>query len=480
MSRFLSVSLITVLLWLAPSRVCAFALFGPFATWQSFELGYQFGGDQGGPMNINEGYRYTVPILTYGFDSTFLNFFGTNGVKAVEEAIAMFNALPPADAMTPDLSEFPLKAERINNTASALNLFDVKSITAGAIMEQLGLCSPERYVFTLRSRVLSPAPPLTSFAVIQRNWDPITWNQSKYVNGELFTYTILQTSFSPDAWEAVDIPVDPLASGLTTLAGYYNLGSGTIGRGAALAESFGGYFTSLTRDDAGGLRRLYASKNLAVDPLGPDVITGGGGGSVSVGGSTEAPWFPATAFTVVTNGATGGTSNNVPRMVTALRPGIGKVTFKRVDYDSLLTTTRVPYQITWTDRYMTNGVMRGQQVSRLVTAPDLLFSAADLGVNPTLPFLTARTAPFENNSALNSSGAGEHDGPGVMRPPLELTFSNAGRVYLNIAPLGAGVGESGALLIYSFGSFDGSTNAPILYPDGLSIQALEALVLNGQ
>ena len=481
MSRFLSVSLITFLLWLAPTRVSAFALIGPYATWESFELGYQLPGDIGGPMNINEGYRYSVPIMTYGFDATFLKFYGTNGVNAVEAAITMLNDLPAADAMSPDLSEFPLKVLRINNTASALGLVDLKTMTAAIMLEQLGLCTPERYVWTLRSRFLTPAPPLTIFGTIQRNWDPITRSQSSYVNGELFTYTIFQTYANPDAWEAVDIPVDPLAYGLTTLIGYENLQGGDIGQGAALWEVAGGFFTSLTRDDAGGLRHLYETKNFAVEPLGADVFTGGGGGSVSVGGSTEAPWFPVTAFTIVTNGTAGGTtSNNVPRMVTALRPGVGKITFKRVDYDSLLTTTRVPYQITWTDRYMTNGLMRGQQVSRLVTRPDILFSAADLGVNPVFPVFFSRTIPFENNSALNSAGAGEHAGPGVMRAPLEIVFSNAGRFYRNVAPLGDGVGESTAILGRTYGSFDGSTNTPIAFPDGLSVQALETLVLDGR
>ena len=47
------------------------------------------GDDIGGPMNLGEEYRWNVPIITYGFDEAFLNFFGTNGVLEVEKAIAI-------------------------------------------------------------------------------------------------------------------------------------------------------------------------------------------------------------------------------------------------------------------------------------------------------------------------------------------------------------------------------------------------------
>ncbi len=483
MSRFFSASLLAVLLWLTPAKVSAFALLGPYATWQTFEIGYQLPGDIGGPVNINEGYRWTIPTMTYGFDATFLKYFGTNGVAAVESAIKMMNDIPAADAMTDDLSEFPLKTMRINNTASALGLIDLKTITASVFLEELGLAAPERYVWTLHSR-FAPNPPAASYSIIQRNWDPITRNPSSYVNGELFTWIILQTYANPDAWEAVEVPVDPLANGLTSLAGYYGISGGTIlGNGANLYFTPGAYYPSLTRDDAGGLRHLYGTKNYAVEPLGVDVIAGsaGGGGAIG-GGSGDPPWLPVTTITIVTN-TTGGTvvSNAVPRVVTALRPGIGKVNYQRVDFDSLLNTTRQPYQVTWTDRYLTNGVMRAQQVSRLITRPDIVFRAADLGTQPLVPFFFLRTIQFENDSALNTvAGGGEVVGPGVMRGPLELTFSNAGRYYVNFAAGGAGVGEDTAFLGISYGSFDGSTNQPITYPDGASVKALEALVLGGQ
>ena len=45
--------------------------------------------DVGGPMWISNGFRWNVPVVTYGFDQSFLNFFGSNGVAAVEGAIQL-------------------------------------------------------------------------------------------------------------------------------------------------------------------------------------------------------------------------------------------------------------------------------------------------------------------------------------------------------------------------------------------------------
>ena len=68
-------------------------------------LGYQQPGDIGGPMDINEEYRWNVPVVTYAFDQSFLDYFGSNGVAAVEQAIGVINELPPASSI--DLDQLP-------------------------------------------------------------------------------------------------------------------------------------------------------------------------------------------------------------------------------------------------------------------------------------------------------------------------------------------------------------------------------------
>src|SRR6185312_17173619 len=76
--------------------VSAFALLGPFAPWMSAPLAYQLPGAIGGPMKIGEGYRWNVPVITYGYDKSFTNYFGSNGVVEAESAIQILNSLPPS------------------------------------------------------------------------------------------------------------------------------------------------------------------------------------------------------------------------------------------------------------------------------------------------------------------------------------------------------------------------------------------------
>src|SRR5213592_4037677 len=48
-----------------------FALLGPYADWMQLTNGYRFPNDIGGPMDINEEYRWNAPVLTYAFDQSF-------------------------------------------------------------------------------------------------------------------------------------------------------------------------------------------------------------------------------------------------------------------------------------------------------------------------------------------------------------------------------------------------------------------------
>src|SRR5262245_42069897 len=186
-----------------PMEVGAFSLRGPLKNgangapipWQGDGfggrpngLGYELLGDNGGPMNPLEAYRWNVPVVTYGFDPTFVRYFGTNGMNAVDEAFAVLNALPPASQMSASLSEFPLDSTSLNHQASTLGLLDVKSETLTLMLEQIGLSNPERFVWALRDRMA--AKGFTKYSVIQLNYDPVTIQESRYVNGVLYNYRI--------------------------------------------------------------------------------------------------------------------------------------------------------------------------------------------------------------------------------------------------------------------------------------------------
>ena len=74
----------------------AFSLLGPpNEAWQVPDLGYMVPdcGDIGAPKNIGEDYRRNTPVLYYAFDENFLDYFGSNGVWAVDQAFAILNNL---------------------------------------------------------------------------------------------------------------------------------------------------------------------------------------------------------------------------------------------------------------------------------------------------------------------------------------------------------------------------------------------------
>ena len=79
----------------------AFSLLGPFPAWQlaaysGLQLDYNQPDDIGGPMRVNEGYRWNIPVIYYAFDQSFINYFGPNGIAAESSAERAARAGPSA------------------------------------------------------------------------------------------------------------------------------------------------------------------------------------------------------------------------------------------------------------------------------------------------------------------------------------------------------------------------------------------------
>ena len=228
-------------------------------------------GDLGAPKNLGEEYRRNTPVLYYAFDANFLDYFGSNGVDAVEQALAVFNTLPKTSQMSQDLHEFPLATTRENVTASALSLWDLKSYTMCLLCEQMGLAEPERFIWGLHTRFIGPGgcPGDVSYSIIQRNFSPLTsalnqYQSTAYVNGVLYTYYILEAC--PPA-QALPLKVDPADQGFTAIAGGLDFNGSN--------EGFlpGSYFLGLTRDDVAGLRYLMNTNNMNVESAGSGTFT---------------------------------------------------------------------------------------------------------------------------------------------------------------------------------------------------------------
>jgi hypothetical protein len=662
MLRILRLSLLLALVSLAAPKAFAFALIGPFATNQTERIGYNVHGrDIGGVMLRDEGYRWNVPIMTYAFDASFIQYFGENGVRAVTNAMNLFNKYTTnLDTLTDaQLKKISLDTTRYNYQAQALGIDDLKTFVMGYLMEELGMASPDRYVWCLRNRQTFTNPDFTNYIVIQRNFDPITLNPSSYVNGTLYTYTIYdRLLINPDVADALEVPVDPLRRQTAVASGIDNVL--TVG-----SQQPGRFFNGLTRDDVGGLRFLIGPSTLRQETLPstatmtaelavtnlqalqlittsnmvdlvsntwhttntpaqvlaiypnlnltstntyltnmpvtnvvyyytnfpwtpvdqPPVLTSNvwltyiptiafdyGFDNVvtnhyspfslvalqsTIVGS--APWTPVgtistnvtkryyttnvgsgdfyiipptnQGFVLVTNMLTmvitntntlsystnyvtnsyntnvvstntTGNSYLVSTQVdlitfftnstfamypiewrndtntAGLRPGVGHIEFKRVNFDSVIGQVFTPITNFFTDTVITNGIKIKRTVRLRATAPDILFVAEDLGLDSDGYPISSIRSPidnWQNNSALNRAGGGS--GPGNIIGPVTLRFSNIGPYLINETP--SFLTEASSFRGFAWGTFDGSTNAPVVYPeDGrLTLDYLERIIL---
>jgi len=163
--------------------------------------------------------------------------------------------------------------------------------------------------------------------------------------------------------------------------------------------------------------------------------------------------------------------------VQGIRPGINKFVFQRVNYDSLLGQTLIPVTNLFTDSVITNGQLVIQPIQRSTVQPDILFLVQDVGVNAIsgIPNLSTRTdtTGWQNNDPIN--GFSNLGGPGVIVPQVRITFTDVLPFLVNFQP--NFLDDSGSSFIW--GSFDGTTNAPIIYPNylGITVQDLQNAVL---
>jgi hypothetical protein len=397
--------LILILLWvLFTLPVQGFTLLGPYADWMDVTNGFRQPGDIGGPMDITEGYRWNVPVVTYGFDQSFLDYFGPIGVAAVEAGISILNGLPPASASV--LTNYPNCSQQINYSAAAQGLWDLESSALSALLEQMGLAQPTRYVFSVRQwdQSLEPyayldaglpgATGIIGKFVIERNFDPISLTNTIYVNGTEYTayiyYGALGTNGIPAFADTVEVQVDPLVQACGAVADnlfashYYSYSENAAGM----------FYTRLTYDDVGGLRFLLNTNNLRVEALLPTV-------------------HAATTNAGVVN--------------TALRPGMDKITFVPHPFDRLSGSFQTLTN-QFTDTYLTNGEIMHQALERVVLQPDILFSADDTGKQRqhTVSVLRTGTANWINNWELN--GDTNRLGPGVIVPPVNIVFHQLGQL----------------------------------------------------
>jgi hypothetical protein len=471
----------------AACSASGFSLWGPLESWQTQDLDYGIrylpsspmpevtllgiegigilgpgigivgNVELGGTKNIGEGSRLNVPIITYAYDTTFLTYFGAQGVAAVDSAFAVLNGLPKASSAK--LTQFITQGnQQINYSAQAMRMLDLKSTVLWLMMEHMGLIG-ETHTFDLRERVATPAATGSCdflYVVLQRNFDPISYDPSDYVNGTLLTYQIGDLCPAIQVGDAMEVTKQvgtPQFSAVATRE----------------ALEVGGYYLRISRDDMGGLRYLYSHDRYVNE--GFDVNT-------SISALAGGTWSSISLTAANGTGAGGAFS--------ALLGGVEKILFVKTPYDSVLGTAFDPITYRYTIPWVTNGVQQSLRVTRTVTAPDIIFTAGDITFAGPYPYqeTLARSSGFITYGAAVSPGAvsgAAQVTPSVITPEEVITFNNSGLVYYNEEnPQGTAFLSQASPMQLGFiwGSFNGSTNAPIPFPNGTSLDEIEAEVLS--
>lgn len=166
--------------------------------------------------------------------------------------------------------------------------------------------------------------------------------------------------------------------------------------------------------------------------------------------------------------------------VTGLLRGISRLSYKRADYDSLIGQYWQPVTNNYTMTLITNSKSVKISFRRIVTQPDFLFTAVDLGEGT----IATRNVNFNEANVLPGLA-----GPGTIDTPTQFTYNKIGPVYFNYSGdvmdgtpyFNSTPGGDITDFFYSYyliwGSFDGTTNAPVVYPNGTSIENLQNQVL---
>jgi hypothetical protein len=162
--------------------------------------------------------------------------------------------------------------------------------------------------------------------------------------------------------------------------------------------------------------------------------------------------------------------------------GVGRVQFRYAPYDSYLSQYFQPITNTYTMVVLTNNHFVTQTFQRVVTTPDILFSAGDLAVGPAgngFNGSVTRTTPnyVEDPTRVGSTVA---FGPGVINGPSVFTFNKVGPTFFNSSiPNSTALvpNETSGIQGLIWASFDGSTNAPTVYPNGSYTNLLNSILI---
>lgn len=166
----------------------------------------------------------------------------------------------------------------------------------------------------------------------------------------------------------------------------------------------------------------------------------------------------------------------------AFYQGVQHMQFVRVsdsNLDPLSHLFREPVTNTYSMVMVSNnGAMFRQTFQRIVVQPDILLSAFDDIAANTFDGTVTRSAPtFETGDVPPGAS-----GPGTIDGQVDFDFNKVGTAWWNgpfpdansiVTGPQSPVNQTTGLPALMWASFDGSTNPPVVYPTGASIQELE-------
>ena len=179
-----------------------------------------------------------------------------------------------------------------------------------------------------------------------------------------------------------------------------------------------------------------------------------------------------TNYTFVINPVTCSEITNT----TGLYQGIDNVKFVRADFDSIIGQYFQPITNFYTMVFVTNSQAVRQHFQRVITQPDILLSANNFIGGNTFNGSVSRNINFDVGNILPGLA-----GPGVINSPTTFNYNKIGDAFRN-GPLDSFttnqfLSELTQQPTLAWASFDSSTNDPVVYPNGTSIQNLENQIL---
>lgn len=161
-----------------------------------------------------------------------------------------------------------------------------------------------------------------------------------------------------------------------------------------------------------------------------------------------------------------------------LREGVERIQFVRANYDSLVGQFFQPITNYYTMLKVTNSQAVTEYYRRIITQPDILMNADNfIGAN-TFNGSVSRNINFDTANVLPGLA-----GPGVINSPVTFNYNKIGLALENLSLNTLGfttnqfLSQFSATNTIAWASFDASTNPPVVYPNGNSIQNLENQIL---